>query len=118
MLFRSSNTPLQALTLLNDQAHVECARALAVRLLGEAEGDEARVTLGFRLTLARPPKERERKILLSLLDRQRTALAKDAKEARSLVLDTQVKGFEPAEQAAWVQLARVLMNLDEFITRE
>src|SRR5262249_36562283 len=103
-----SNTPLQALTLLNDRAHVECARALAERMLREADGDAARITHGFRLTVARSPKPRERQILTELLHAQRSALAKDAKEAKSLVLDTQVKDVDVAEQAAWVQLARVL----------
>jgi hypothetical protein len=53
-----------------------------------------------------------------LLTRQREALSADAKEAKSLVGDTALKGVPTAEQAAWVQLARVLLNTDEFITRE
>src|SRR5262249_49225803 len=113
-----SNTPLQALTLLNDQAHVECARALAQRLLREADGDEGRISHAFRLTVSRSPNGRERTILTTLLNKQRVALANDAKESRSLVLDTKVEGTDVAEQAAWVQLARVLLNLDEAITRE
>jgi hypothetical protein len=113
-----SNTPLQALTLLNDLAHLECARALAVRLLQEGREDGERLDLAYRLTLARRPTPREREILLALLVKQRHVLGTDEKEARSLVLETSIPGIAPAEQAAWVQLSRVLLNLDEFITRE
>ena len=74
--------------------------------------------LGFRLTLSRSPKERERQILAALVAKQRSALAKDVSEAKSLVQETLVSGADVAEQAAWVQAARVLLNLDEFITRE
>ncbi|MFO0844560.1 MAG: PSD1 and planctomycete cytochrome C domain-containing protein [Gemmataceae bacterium] len=110
-----SNTPLQALTLLNDLAYLECARSLAARVLGEADD---RLGNAFRLTLVRRPSETERRVLGELLTRQREALVADEREAKSLVGDTAVKGVATAEQAAWVQLARVLLNLDEFITRE
>jgi mono/diheme cytochrome c family protein len=114
-----SNTPLQALTLLNDQAFLECAQALARRVLGEGPaGDDGRLAHAFRLALAREPSPRERAILTGLLSRQRLALAADEKEARALLRETALPGVEPAEQAAWVQLARALLNLDEFITRE
>jgi hypothetical protein len=84
-----SNTPLQALTLLNDTAFLECATALAE---GTTTIEEA-----FRRCLGRSPSGRELEILTRFLERQRMHLD---------------------EKAAWVQLARVLMNLDEFITRE
>ncbi len=113
-----SNTPLQALTLLNDQAHVECAQALAVRVLRSKGSDDERLEKAFRLVVSRPPGTRERAILTSLLHRQRAALADDAREAKSLVRDTRLPGVEVTEQAAWVQVSRVLLNLDEFITRE
>ncbi len=94
-----SNTPLQALTLLNDQGFFELAQALGARVLKEGPGDHAgRVAYAFRLCLGRPPQERERQVLLRLLQRERDAAAPEA--------------------AAWTSVARVLLNLDEFITRE
>jgi hypothetical protein len=111
-----SNIPLQALTLLNDQAFFECAQALASRVLREGGPDDpARLAHAFRLVTARPPAERERALLGRLLARQKEALASTPAE---------VKGLTPpglpatAESAAWVQVARVLLNLDETITRE
>jgi mono/diheme cytochrome c family protein len=90
-----SNTPLQALTQLNDQGQYEFAQALAARVLREGgEEDAARLRYAFRLCLARQPNEREQQRLAELLARQ------------------------PAGNEAWVTVARVLLNLDEFITRE
>jgi mono/diheme cytochrome c family protein len=113
-----SNTPLQALTLLNDQAFLECAQALAERVLRLKGSDEVRIGHAFRLTVARQPGARERAILMKLLHSQRAALAGDAREAKSLVKGSRLAGVDLTEQAAWVQMSRVLLNLDEFITRE
>lgn len=93
-----SNTPLQALTLLNDQAFVECAEGLAGRLIRDASTDDDRLTIGFRSCLSRPPTDRERERL------------------RALVAQSRSGGED--ERATWTTVARVLMNLDEFITRE
>ncbi len=109
-----SNTPLQALTLLNDQGFLECAQAFAARVLSASDD---RLTHAFRLTVARPPSPREREVLQGLLEKQRAAFEANEAEARALVVDP-VPGVAPAEQAAWVQVARALLNLDEFITRE
>jgi hypothetical protein len=95
-----SNTPLQALTLLNDEGFFEMAGALAKRMKDEAADDEARLRHGFRLCLSREPKGVE-------LDRLRRFL-KQQRDAQT----------PPNEDVAWLQVARVLMNLDEFITRE
>jgi mono/diheme cytochrome c family protein len=93
-----SNIPLQALTLLNDEAHVEFAQALAARVLREGPADDAgRLRHAFRLCLSREPTPRERQRLADLLARQERAGDRDA---------------------AWTTVARVLLNLDEFITRE
>jgi mono/diheme cytochrome c family protein len=93
-----SNTPLQALTLLNAEAFIECAEGLAGRALDAGSSDDERLIFAFRSCLARGPSDPER-------DRLRLLLA----EARAETQD---------ERAAWTTLARVLMNLDEFITRE
>ncbi|MBX3747272.1 MAG: PSD1 domain-containing protein [Verrucomicrobiae bacterium] len=93
-----SNTPLQALTLLNDHAFVELAQALAERLRHlPAEHDDQRLTHAFRLCLARPPSPTE-------LDRLRDLLALESRDH--------------GPSAAWDTVARVLLNLDETITRE
>jgi mono/diheme cytochrome c family protein len=92
-----SNTPLQALTLLNDQGFYEFAQALADRILREGPGnDRQRIAYAFRLCLGRQPNEREQQTLELLLKKQHEAKALDA----------------------WTSVARVLLNLDEFITRE
>ena len=99
-----SNTPLQALTLLNDEAFHEFAQALAARVLREAPPDDAaRLDLAFRLCTARHPAPDERQRLEKLL----------ALEMRP------PGGDEPTPpNEAWTTLARVLLNLDETITRE
>jgi hypothetical protein len=90
-----SNTPLQALTLLNDQAFVEMARALAGRLADYGTSDDERIAHAFSLCLGRPPTESERAILQRLLE------------------------SKPGPEATrWEPVARVMLNLDEFITRE
>ncbi len=114
-----SNTPLQALTLLNDRAFVEFAKALAVRVLAECPGDEqARVRRAFYLCLARAPGAKEEQQLTQLLSRLQASLAADPVEARRMAAAALPPGVTPAQAAAWTQVARVLLNLDEFITRE
>ncbi len=93
-----SNTPLQALTTLNNETFFEAARALAERVRREAADDDARIALAFRLCVARAPAEAERSRLATLLERSR-ALA-------------------GSEEGAWISVANVLLNLDEFLVRE
>lgn len=106
-----SNTPLQALTTLNAKLFSEAARALAQRVLKEAGTDDtARMELAFRICLSRLPKQNETGALLGLLHDARayyTAHEDDAKKAASDV-----------ESAAWTTTARILLNTDEFITRD
>jgi mono/diheme cytochrome c family protein len=114
-----SNTPLQALTLLNDEAFFECAQALATRLLEEQGSDEERLRLAFRLSLAREPGEREKVVLGNLLNQQRETFAHELQQARELAPPAFREDRENlTEAASWTVVARVLLNLDEFITRE
>jgi hypothetical protein len=114
-----SNTPLQALTLLNDQAFFEFAQALAARVLREGPPSDAeRVRYAFRLCLARPPSEREQQALERLLARQKQAFEQNPQEARALIPADTAKETDVVQLAAWTMTARVLLNLDEFITRE
>ena len=118
-----SNTPLQALTLLNDPAFFEISQGFAERLIQEGGNtDETRIEMGFRLCLARKPSAHEVSILKSFLNKQRT-LYTDV-DTKTLTLVAQrtngpvVPESDRSEQAAWTMLARVLLNLDETITRE
>ncbi|MCO6458507.1 MAG: DUF1553 domain-containing protein, partial [Pirellulaceae bacterium] len=120
-----SNTPLQSLTLANDLAFVECARALAQRLLAEQAGtDEQRLQWAFRCCLARSPSAAEVARLLQFVGSQRAAFGADHAAAAELAgqdlapTTGSFQAVDPVELAAWVATARVLMNLDEFITRE
>ena len=114
-----SNTPLQALTLLNDQSALEFAQGLASRILKEAPvGDDSRLRFVFRLCLAREPSDRERQTLNRLLLRQRETLARSPQDAKALAPADVPKGADATEAAAWTMVARALLNLDEFITRE
>ncbi len=99
-----SNTPLQALTLLNDQQFYEFAEALAARVLKSAgQSDRERLDAAFRLCLAREPSQTERQRLEHLLAQQMAQESGDEKKRRT---------------EAWKTVARVLLNLDETITRE
>jgi hypothetical protein len=112
-----SNTPLQALTLANDKVFVEIAQGFAANLLAEQAGDEAaRIRRAFRRALVREPAESELAALVDYLGSQR-AYFKTAESEAARVAPT-AAGRDPAEGAAWTMVARVLLNLDEFVTRE
>jgi len=116
-----SNTPLQALVLLNDPSFVEAARVFAGRLLREGGSTaEARIDRAFRIALSRAPSERESGVLRDLvakhLDEYRKdgAAAKEVLGAGSPPLDATL---DPGELAAWTSVARTILNLHEMITR-
>jgi hypothetical protein len=115
-----SNTPLQALTLLNDPVYVEAAMGLAKRVLTEepkARTDE-RLRHAFRLCLMRAPSDRELQTLRRLHDAQCEASRSDAVAARELVAGlTLPSGVSAEEFAAWYAVATTLLNLDEMITK-
>ncbi len=120
-----SNTPLQALTTLNEPVFLECARALAVKTLREGGPTDAeRLTYAVRRSLARPPSEAEMKALMELLDRQTRHFGRDGAKPWELLAADPAKppplpqGTTPARAAAWTVVARVLLNLDETITKE
>jgi hypothetical protein len=115
-----SNTPLQALTLLNDPALFEIAQGLAARILAERPApatDLDRLDHAFVLCLGRPGSEGELKMLATVLERERAELGQGA------VSPGGPSENSPADQSGgvtspWVTIARVLLNLDEFVTRE
>jgi hypothetical protein len=115
-----SNTPLQALTLLNDPVYVEAALALARRVLTErpAASVDERIRHAFQLCLARLPTPAESGALRDLLVAQRTATAADPAAARRLVgASSPLSDPDAIELAAWYAVATTLLNLDEMITK-
>jgi hypothetical protein len=110
-----TNTPLQALTLLNDRASFEAARALAERVAGVPD-PRARATLAFRLVVARDPKPAELARLLAYVDAERSQFARQP-DAAAKVAPVPVAGQSAADAAAWTLAANVLLNLDETVTK-
>jgi hypothetical protein len=115
-----TNTPLQALATLNDQAFVQPAAALARRMMTAAQGDTDRATLGFRLCVARTPTPAEVEQLLALYRDNLAKYRKDPTAALTLAtsrLSPPPSSMNPAELAAWTVVANVLLNLDEMLTK-
>ncbi|MEX2025981.1 MAG: DUF1553 domain-containing protein, partial [Pirellulaceae bacterium] len=120
-----STTPLQALTTLNEPLFLECARALAMKTLANGgKSDSERLTYAFRRCVSRPPSETESKLLLDLLAKETAKFsAADAKPWELAANDpanppTLPEGIATPHAAAWTAVARVLLNLDETITKE
>ncbi len=116
-----SNTPLQALVLLNDPTYVESARAFAARMIHEGGADaKERIERGFQLALSRAPKDRELPVLLALLAHHYDQYRADPGAAAALLgtgLAPLPKDIDPVDLAAWTSVARVLLNLQETISR-
>jgi hypothetical protein len=110
-----SNTPLQALNLLNDPVFVEAARVMGRRLASEQGDFAARLTLAFRLCLGRLPSPAEQEDLLSYFQQQKRLLAAN-RGAGEKIMPSALTGA--ADAAAWAGVASILMNADEFMTRE
>ena len=116
---QSSNTPLQALTSLNNETFAETARAFARRLLStDAADDAARLSYAMRLCVARTITPEEHVQLQALLDDSKAWYAAHPDQAGQLIGKETVVGMPSEVAAAWISVARVLLNLDEFITRE
>jgi hypothetical protein len=118
-----SNTPLQALTTLNETVFVECARALAGEILehgGPTDGE--RVDYAFRRVLGRRPTGEERAVLLGLLEAQSRRIAEGRLDPRDLADGPDARAGSsrgsPAQFAAYMVVSRVILNLDETITKE
>ena len=114
-----SNTPQQALTLLNDPTFVEAARLFALHIL-PAGDDTARIEQAMQLALARPASARELESLAKFLATQREAFKAapdDAKKYNAIGLKPVPNGVDPVELAAWSSVCRVVLNLHETITR-
>jgi Protein of unknown function (DUF1553)/Protein of unknown function (DUF1549)/Planctomycete cytochrome C/Concanavalin A-like lectin/glucanases superfamily len=116
-----TNTPLQALTLLNDPTYVEAARALAQRALQGGKSDRERVNFAFKLATARTPDAKERDVLLGSLSEFRSTYRQDPAQVTKLLSVGESKPdptLDPREVAAWTTLASMILNLDETVTAE
>ena len=116
-----STSPLQALTLWNDPVFVECAQALGRRIIAESPSNDLRDRLRFalRLTMSREVRPAELKTLIRYSQEQNGRFRSDPDKAKLLAGDGPPSGTATdVEVAAWVSVARLLINLDEFITRE
>ena len=116
-----TNTPLQALTTLNDPAFFEAAASLARRALTEASGDgRERLAYAFRLCVSRHPSDKELSRLETFLATQRERFRREPGLARRIGQGSGVarpESVEAAEFAAWALLANALLNLDEALTK-
>ncbi len=112
-----SNTPLQALTLLNDAVYIEAAQSLAKRMLSQADATPAqRVAFGFMACLAREPNEQESQSLVTLYESELSHFTKEPAAATAMCGGV-VEGVDSAQLAAWTVVANVLLNLDEMVTK-
>jgi hypothetical protein len=116
-----TNTPLQALVLLNDPTYIEAARALAVRIVAEGgQRLEGRLEWAFKLCTGRSPSPEESGILTRLFQQQLENFTRDRIAAEALTGVGEAPrpdDLDPAEWAAWTAITNVLFNLDEAITK-
>ncbi len=116
-----TNTPLSALTLLNDPTFVEAARVFATRIMKEGgPTEQERARWAWRMVLSRQPLDRETETLLRLYRENLQDYRADAAAAEALLktgMAPQPPGVDRAELAAWTSVGRALLNLSEAITR-
>ena len=117
-----TSTPLQALVLLNDPTYVEASRALAQRAMIEGGRDpNARIRYAFRLVTARPPADKEVKVLRTLLAGRLKAFREDRQSALKLLSvgeSRRDRRLDATELAAYTTVASVILNLDETISKQ
>ena len=111
-----SNTPLQALTTLNDEVFVEAAGAMAKRIAANCASTRDRIDYGFRLVAARHPREKEMNSLLSLFERAANRYRID--QAAAVKLVRAGHAGDDVQLAPWIVVSNVLLNLDETVTKE
>jgi hypothetical protein len=115
-----SNTPLQALALMNDVQQFEAARAFAERLLARPSSDADRLAFAFRSVIAREPAAAEQTLLAEALAQHRAHFGKNAEAASQVIANGESKpaaSLPAGEFAAWTMLANLLLNLDEAVCR-
>ena len=117
-----TNTPLQALVLLNDPTYVEASRFLAARTLTQGGNTPtSRIDYAFRLATGRTPDPQERAVLLEQAQEALAEYRQHGDEAKALLAVGSSKSdprLDPKELAAWTTVAGIILNLDETITKE
>jgi hypothetical protein len=115
-----TNTPLQALTTLNDEAFFEAAVALAARVLRDApsQATAQRAAYAFRLVVTRAPTPEETARIVASYSRHLEDFRREPEAAARVIKASPAAGVDAAEQAAWALVANALLNLDEALTRE
>jgi hypothetical protein len=116
-----TNTPLQALVLMNDPTYVEAARKFAERILREGGDTTARrLAFAFQSVTSRPPTEAELAVLSRVLDHQRAAFRERPEAAKKLLAVGEAladSAVDPVELAAWAMVASAILNTDEAVTK-
>jgi Protein of unknown function (DUF1553)/Protein of unknown function (DUF1549)/Planctomycete cytochrome C len=116
-----TNTPLQALVLMNDPTYVEASRKLAERIMKEGGATtEDRIAFAFKLATARAPRDKETSVLKRVFENQYSRFAKDKPAAERLLKAGEAprdEKLDPVEVAAWAMVANAILNLDEVVTR-
>lgn len=115
-----TNTPLQALVLLNDPTYVEAARLFAERVLKEASTDDDRIALAIKIALCRTMRGDERTVLVDMLQAARQRFQgqeSDAEKLLSIGHTSRDKTLSASELAAWTTVTSMLLNLDETISK-
>jgi hypothetical protein len=116
-----TNTPLQALSLLNDVLFVEAARVLAQKVIVQSLREKSRLAFAYQTVLARDPTARELAILTASLKFYRERFERSVKDARDFASTgdkVAAVEFDPVELAAWTAICSTLLNLDETVTKE
>ena len=117
----TSNTPMQALTLLNDPTYVEAARVFASRIINEGgETPTERINWAYQWALSRLPQPKELELMNALYEKHQSEFTGNLEAAEALVATGEAaatEAVEPNELAAWTSVARVILNLHETITR-
>jgi hypothetical protein len=115
-----SNTPLQALTLMNDVQFFEAARAFAERVMKQEAETKARLTTLFRMATGRRPTAKEVGLMKQALSKHRVSYAAKPEEAKKAISYGESKAdpkLDPMELAAWTMIANLVLNLDEVMTK-
>jgi hypothetical protein len=117
-----TNSPLQALDLMNDVTFLEASRKFAGRIIAQGgRTPESRVEYGYRLLLARAPSPKQKQILLTTEARMAADFGNDPAAAKQFLQQGESpmdRGADPTELAAWTSIASLLLNMDEAITKQ
>jgi len=114
-----TNTPLQALTVMNEPSFLEASRKMAERVLSESKSNSQRLSRAFTLTMGRTPNAKEFKVLERLLAQFSKRYHSDVESSKKLLKvgeSPQSKKLSPTDQASWMLICSTLMNTDEFVT--